>query len=488
MKKILLFTTFFILFSTLATLPSDRDDNCFTIIAGKNTTVNGAVMIAHNEDDRGENYFVNMHKLSHKNYQEPEIYKFKNGGSYQISSRLANLWIEIRGTEFGDSYINEKGVVIVSNACKSRENKGELTSGGIGPLLRRIVAEKAKSAKEAVTLAGQLIEKYGYYSSGRSYAIADKTEGWFLQVVKGKHWVARRVPDDSVSVIPNYYTIEEVDLNDTKNFLGSKDIISYARERGWYDPKRDGKFNFRKVYSDKENLNAEYNRLRHWRAVSLLTKSEVSPKDDLPFAFRPAKSVKIVKLFEILRDHYEGTEYDLSNRYRNGSPNSTGKRTICTDSTQYSLVGNLRNKLPNEIAPQIWISFRRPDSNSYSPWYPSINSTPYGYTRGDSEKAIDLHLNNDKSFYKFDKIYPYWNYVKLSNKVDKNYRMNIKKVKKIWRNFEDFLFHDIKKQEKEFLYIYKKNRILALNIISNYVKKMEYRRWLKTIDILNSLR
>jgi len=481
---------FLILIVTVQSIifPSEKFDNCFTLIAGRNSTTYGGGLIAHNEDDRGENFFINVHRLHNKTYTIPKIYTLKNGGMWKSSKRNGYLWLEMRGTEFADSYINEHGVVIVSNACKSRENRGEISSGGIGPYLRRIIAEQSQTAREAVRLAGILIGKFGYTGSGRSYAIADSKEGWFLQIVKGKHWVAKRVPDDEVSIIPNYYTIGEINLKDRKNYMGSKDIISYAVSRGWYNPEKDGKFNFRKVYSDKKTLSADYNIYRHWRGIKLLSKLKLRPADKLPFSFKPSKLLNFERISVLLRDHYEGTEYDLTGRYKKGSPNFTKMRTICTDSTQYSLIATLRNELPKEIAPRIWIAFRRPDSNSYSIWYPSINSTPGGYTRGNSENAIKLHFNRDKSYYKFDSLHPYWNYVRLSNKVDNKYRSHIRTVKKMWKNFENFLVRDVKKFEKEFLYIYKKNRQLALNILTGYVHRMEYRRWLKTIDLLKSLR
>ncbi len=488
MKKILFFTTCFILFNFVFLLSNDRNDNCFTIIAGKNTNPNGAVLIAHNEDDGGENFFVDIHRIKSEKFSTQIPLKLKNGALYFRSKTEGLLWLEIRGTEFADSYINENGVVIVSNACSSREDKGDLTNGGIGTFLRRIIAEQAKSAKEAVILAGKLVDRFGYYSSGRSYAFADRNEGWFFQIVKGKHWIAQRVPDNEVAIVPNYYTIGEIDLSDKENFLASKDIVTYAIERGWYSPEEDGKFNFRKVYSQKKNLTADYNYLRHWRGIKLLSKLNLHPRDKLPFSFRPSGIVKIVKLFEVLRDHYEGTIYDLTNKYKTGSPNFTKKRTICTKTTQYSIVGKLRGNLPVEIAAQIWISFRRPDSNSFSPWYPTINSVPTGYTRINAQKALTLHFNKDRSYFTSDTIHPFWNYAKLSNMVDRNYRKNHKIVRKMWKNFENFLLRDIKKQEKEFMYIYKKNKLLALNIISGYVQNMEYRRWLKTLDLLNSIR
>lgn len=462
-------------------------DNCFTIIAGKDVTPDNSVLIAHNEDDRGKNYFVNVHKLP-RNYRTSEKFiKLRNGSSYRIGETNAFLWLEIPGIDFADSYINEYGLVIVSNVCPSREDSGSLTEGGIGFFLRRIVAEKAKSAREAVELAGRLIEKYGYYSSGRSYAFADSREGWLLQVVMGKHWVAQRVPDDNIAVIPNYYTIGEIDLKDKKNYLGSKDIILYAIERGWYDPEKDGNFNFANSYSDRKALTGEYNRLRHWRGISLLSKLKLKPEDPLLFSFKPSGKIQASDLFVILRDHYEGTPYDTTEKYKNGSPNFTETRTICTKTTQYSIVANLRNDMPIEIAPLIWISFRRPDSNGFSPWYPSILSAPNGYTRGNSTKALKSHFNTSDSYYKMDKEYPFWNYVRLSEKVDKNYKKNISKVRKAWKNFENFLLKKVKKQEKEFTYLLGKDKILGLSLITNYVHLMEYRKWMNSIDLLHTI-
>ncbi|MCP4146753.1 MAG: dipeptidase, partial [bacterium] len=165
--------------------------NCFTILVGKDASSDGSVLLAHNEDDSGKNFFVNLHKVP---AAKPDPYNritLKNNGVVSQSKGAHGfLWLQIAGTEFGDTYLNEKGVVITSNGCLSREDKAVLSHGGIGIMLRRLMIERASSAREAVKIGGSLIEKYGYYSSGRSYAVADANEGWLLQVVKGKYWVA----------------------------------------------------------------------------------------------------------------------------------------------------------------------------------------------------------------------------------------------------------------------------------------------------------
>ncbi|MCK4888991.1 MAG: C69 family dipeptidase [Candidatus Aminicenantes bacterium] len=481
MKKSILIILIFLFY-----FPLRGWDNCYTIIAGRDATVSGSVMIAHNEDDKGKNFFVDVHKIG-KSGENGRTIKLKNGRLLRLSKGYGFLWLEIAGTEFADSYINEKGVVIVSNACLSREDNPSLVDGGIGMALRRIVAEQAENAREAVEIAGQLVEKYGYYSSGRTYAFADAREGWLMHIVKGKHWAAKRIPDDSVAIIPNYYTIDEINLNDRNDYMGSKDIIDYAVKRGWYNKSDGEKFSFRKAYSDPKNLISERNTLRHWRGFALLSKLKVRPGVDLSFSFKPAKKIKIQDIFTLLRDHYEGTAQDLSNGYKTGSPNFTQNRTICTGSTRYSIVAELRQNLPDEIATLVWIAFRRPDSNSYSPWYPSIVTTPNGYTRGNSETAFLTHMKKNDDYFRYDTEHAYWSYAKLSERVDDDYRNNIKQVKKMWANFEQSLLKNIKKKEREFAYLLGKNRVLALNMITNYVHNIEFRKWFNTIDLFNTL-
>ncbi len=462
--------------------------NCFTIIAGRMATVDGSVLIAHNEDDAGKN-FVNVHKIPAMNHPPGQTIKLKNGAVIpEVSKTFAYLWLQIPGQEFGDTYMNENGVVIASNQCLSREDKPELTSEGIGFMLRRIVAQRAKSASHAVKIAGELVNRYGYYSSGRSYCIADRVEGWILHIVNGKHWIAQRIPDNKVAVIANYYTIGRIDLADKKNFMGSPDIVTYAVKRNWYDPQKDGEFDFAMVYSDPGNLRSRGNILRQWRATNLLAKKQYTLDDRFPFSFIPKKKAKITDLFRVLRDHYEGTEYDLTENYKKGSPNSTQNRTICHQSTHYAFVADLRSDLPVEIAYVAWIAFRRPDANAFSPWYISVNSPPAGYTLGDSEVALKSHFNKPPSFFKFNPDYAFWNFAKLSDLVDQQYKNRIKFTRKEWGNFENYLIKRQKKKEKEFLYLLEKDKNIALNIITNYVHELEYRKWFLSVELIDRIK
>ncbi len=309
------------------------DFNCFSILIGKNATVDGSVMFAHNEDDWGDR-IVNFYKVPASTHKPVDSIVMKNGGKMeQAKETWSYTWLEIPELEFSDSYINQWGVTIASDACVSREKEPELTDGGIGYRLRRAMAERAKSAREAVKIGGALIDKYGYSSSGRTYCIADPNEAWMLSVVKGKHWIAQRVPDDHVAIIPNYYTITKINIYDTMNFYGSPDLFEYGIEKGWFDPVDPGDFNFREIYSDQGNLESMGNIVRHWSSINMLADKHYDINDDLPFSFKPKEKVTLKMLYEVLRNHHEGTEYDKSENYTKGNPHEHG-RTICSNSTQ----------------------------------------------------------------------------------------------------------------------------------------------------------
>ena len=209
-----------------------------------------------------------------------------------------------------------------------------------------------------------------------AYLIVDKGEGWVLQVVQGKHYVAKRVPDDHVLFIPNWYTIYRVDLSDKANYIASEDIIIYAISRGWYTPERPGDysdFSFALAYQDPEK-NQDGNMVRHKNALRLILKRE--PADIRAFSVKPQEKLGVDDVKAILRTHYEGTDDDLSNGYV-VNPHRTGKRTICTSTTLESFVVQFREQAELTC---IWRALLNPCTSPYVPWYLGITKVPAGYT------------------------------------------------------------------------------------------------------------
>jgi dipeptidase len=369
-----------------------QDSECFTVLVGKKASSDGSVLIAHNEDDRGD-ILVNMRRIAGRDYGAPPKVALGKGAVYQPGAKtLGFLWIEGTTQEFADCFINEPGLVVVSDSCPSRITQGELVDGGIGYMLRRLVAEHAPTARQAVLLAGKLIETYGYRGSGRTYSFADKNEAWMLAALNGRHWCAERVPDDEIAIIPNHFTIREIDLGNPDRFLASPGLIEYAAKNGWYDPGKDGAFDFKKAFtrpSDRD-LTLDGNTLRHWRGLSLLTDRTWEIGTAYPFSTKPGRKVTAEALMAVLRDHYEGTPYDATDGYKTGSPNKTKYRTICTASTIHSLVASLDARRPEPLQVRLWLALGKPDTTIFMPLYPGLATLPRQAGTGALEHDYDL--------------------------------------------------------------------------------------------------
>jgi dipeptidase len=381
-KRLIALVSFFLVLVllSLAAVTGRPDGECFTVLVGKNASADGSVLVAHNEDDRGD-IIVNLRKVKARDYGAPQKVDLGRGAFYETDGRSNGfLWIEATTQEFADSFINDHGVLITSDSCPSRITENDLTDGGIGYMLRRLMAEKATSARDAVRIAGELVETYGYRASGRTYSIADKNEAWMLAVLRGRHWYAQRVPDDEVAVIPNHFTIRQIHPDDPDHFMGSRDIVEYAAKNGWYDQAKDGPFDFKTAFERPSNrdLVSDGNTLRHWRGLNLLGGKSRELGRDYPFSIKPGKKITAEALMAVLRDHYEGTEYDATDGYKTGTPNRTKFRTICTSSTINSFVVSLDPKRPEPISVSIWLALGKPDTTVFLPLYNGVENLPPG--------------------------------------------------------------------------------------------------------------
>lgn len=451
---------------------SITDSGCSTIIVGRDASATGFVMVGHNEDDGG-NQIVNFYKYQLRDWEKGDVIKFKDGAvEPQASHTLAYLWMEMPGQDFADSYLNESGVLITSNSCPSKEQFGEITDGGIGYELRKLIAERALSARIGVELAGQLVEKWGYNGSGRTYTIADKNEAWLFAVVRGKQWVAQRVPDDQVAFIPNYYTIKEIDLTDNENFLASKDLIPYAQRRGWYNQNTDGKFNFAKVYSSERNLTSMANIGRMWIGVGLLAGKEYKTEDNFPFSFLPPRKIALKDLLQVLSNHYEGTPLDDSQEYKKGSPHTNKTMSICASSQQLSFVAELRSGMPWDIGGRIWAAPRRGCVNAYMPIYFGVTEIPPSLTMDTPEKAYELHFKRTESIYDRSQPMAWWNFVAVAEFTDQDYLKRIPQRKKIKEDLQAAFTKLTVQMEKDYLPVYKKQPAKAAALINSLEKEV----------------
>lgn len=455
---------------------SQEYHNCYTIIVGREASASGAVLMAHNEDDHGEQ-LVNWYKVPAQEYPEPATITLKNGAIVQLPDAThAYLWLEMPGMDFADSYMNAYGVTIASNACRSREQRSDLEQGGIGYGLRRLMILQARTAREAVQIGARLIATYGYYSSGRTYCIADPQEAWMLAVVRGKHWVAQRVPDNKVAVIPNFYTITDIDLDDTLNFLGSSDIIDYARQKKWYHPYQDGQFSFRKAYSDISTRKDIDNKARAWRGINLLSEGKYSLDDPLPFAFEPDRKIAFADLARVLRDHYAGTQFEMM--LEDGkNPHQNKINTICAPINQYAFIAQLRDWLPVEVGAVMWIAPRFPCIQPFTPWYFGIRAIPPQYQSGNAAQALRTHFADPVRH----EGHAFLELVRFSEKIEQNYAQLIDSLTLKRDIYEQVLHQAQADLEQKFLRMYKNDPGQARQLLTQYThqkaRQLRQQRW-----------
>ena len=503
-RQILFLVSFLCLFFLI---PSYTRANCFTVLVGKKASADGSVLFGHNEQNGGRR-IINYRYVPRMKYKPGDMVILKNGGKLtQVDETWAMLWLQNPEVQFGDSYFNEWGVVVSSDACPTREDsykelvqRGDITDGGIGYMLRRLVAQRAKTAREGVKIAGDLLNRFGYTSSGRSLIIADSNEGWVLAIARGKHWIAKKCPDDEVVLLPNIHVVgAEADINDTENVMASPGLVEYAVERGWYDPSSGEIFSFKKAFSPppwKKSFRGKYGvDPRQWYAQCLVREKtlDLESVDELPFSVKPKNPMTVQSVIKVLRSHLEGTEFDTTESYKQGSPHKIRSEAsrICGSTTQEGAVYQLRSWMPVEIGCVVWRSLAAPCSSVLTPWYLCMNKMPGPYYKaGDIEEEMDLsrHFNYPEQRFEFDPDFAFDVFNELENLVDIDYRKSIKIVRSEWDPFEKHQFAIQSIIEETALEIFKKDKELAGRFLTDYCLSRAHLAFYKAKQLVNKLK
>lgn len=414
MKSSLLTRSVVVLFSMALCLACTPPCSaCFSIIVGKNASVDGCVLVAHNEDDSPPQ-IVNHHKVPRRSHAPGAMVTLRNGGQLeQVEETWAYLWSEMPGMQFSDSYVNEWGVCVTSDNCPSREDQGELTDGGIGYMLRRLVAERARTAREGVRIAGELVERFGYVASGRTYIIADPEEGWLFCAIQGKRWLARRVGDDEVAMVANTYTVREVDLADTENVLSSKDIRSHASQRGWCKAGEDGPFDFAATYADPRSAANPVNYGRQSIGFHYVAANPLAVRNPLPFSVVPSKKLGVADLIKVLRHNGSGSINTVDGK----EVSCDVSEAICRGSTQTSFVARLRREPMRDLGTVYWVCLSAPETSVFVPFCFGDVDFPAGF-QGETERpSQELFDQKVKSAFRPDASQAFWTFSNFRHKA-----------------------------------------------------------------------
>lgn len=385
---------------------------CYVIAAGKDATADGSVIFGHVEQNYVE-CVLNFRYIPRRQFGANDTLTLYRGGKLaHVPEVNALIWTQNIRQEFADGFMNEWGVGVYTNQCTARETNPDLTDGGIGYFFRRLVAERAKTSREGVHIAGELLEKFGYAApTGRTLTIVDPNEIWLFALCRGKHWMARRVPDGHAIAMPNTYIIREIDLQDTMNYLSSSNLIQYAQSKGWYS---SGTFIFTDVYGVGYN-SSEYE--RQWNGQKALTDNAVPYGNTMPFSVTPDNKLTVKGVVEILR---ENDNY----------------------ATQEIAIYQLRSNMPKEIGCIFWRTTAQGKYSVLTPWYAGITSTPDYYCKNvsiEQQLTLDYNFNPPSSTFNYDANLIWWEYKGLQDRVQNNSDGQTRVIK-VWIEFERRLF------------------------------------------------
>ena len=323
--------------------------------------------------------------------------------------------------------------------------------------LMNLTLQRARTAREAIQVMTGLVERYGYASSGESFSIADKEEAWVLEMIgpgkggQGALWVALRVPDGMVCAHANMARIGEFPLADPENCLYAENIISFATEKGYYNPKAGKPFNFTLAYCPPSEEQVKYSARRVWSIFRRIAPGlKLSPDFSssrpgarpYPLWVKPERQLDVRDVIALHRDHYEGTPFDMSqdlsagpfampDRWRPIKWKVNGRvyaweRPIATQQVGFMFASESRAAVPDEVGGVFWYGMDNPYTNFFIPLYTSINELPAPYTKGSMEA--------------FSRDSAWWTFNFVANYANLRYSFMIRDIQKVQKEIEDLEF------------------------------------------------
>ena len=395
---------------------------CTNLIVGKKASKDGSVIISYSQDDYGsfeplrvipaaDHPAGTMHPLYHyesNNYlgEIPEV-----AHTYGVVGLMNEFQVSIHETTWG-------GRAELTDTISGLIDYGSLMVLGL---------QRSKTAREAIEVMTSLVDTYGYESEGESFSVADPNEAWILEMIgkgpgrKGTVWVAVRIPDDCISGHANQSRIHQFPLKDKKNCLYAKDVISFAREKGYFNGK-DADFSFADAYAPADFGALRYCEARIWSYYNKWAAEDMSPY--LPYAMgdtkgqviplyvKPKAPLSVQDVKDMMRDHYEGTPMAMTEDIGMGAwempyrptPLSfevDGKmyfneRPISTQQSACVYVSQMRSWLPNHIGGVTWFANDEANMTAFTPCYCNMTQAPECY---DKNTADAFHFSTRSAYW-----------------------------------------------------------------------------------------
>ncbi|MFD1549597.1 C69 family dipeptidase [Levilactobacillus fuyuanensis] len=376
-----------------------KSSDCTEILVGKAASMDGSTIVARNEDGYGP---INPIKFVVHPATDQKQATFTSAVT-GVNVPLPDHAYRYTGTpqadqsdgQYEEAGINEFNVGM--SATETTATNARVL--GYDPLVNDGINEEAmitlvlpyvKTAKEGAQRLGALLEKYGTGESN-SIAFNDNNEIWYLETAGGHHWAAMRLPEDSYAIAPNQTLMQEVNLDDSDNFLVATDLVDFVTK--YHLNPTPGTFNFREIFGTHGEDDAYYNTPRTWYGQKLFNPevADQQPTDqDMPFTRQPSKKIAIEDVEFFLSSHYNGTPYDPFGTFASGSADDQRKyRPIAMDRNQCSSILQIRNDVDDDHAAIQWIAMGFFAYAPYVPFFTNINDTPEDYKNTTTEVSVD---------------------------------------------------------------------------------------------------
>lgn len=409
-------------------LPAFHGEACTNILVTRGASADGSCMVS---------YAADSHQLFGELYYRPAA-DWEKGAMLNIyewdTAKYLGQIPQVRHTYQTVGNMNEHQLIIAETTYGGRPELWDSTGVMDYGSLIYVALQRAKTAREAIEVIADLADTYGYYSSGESFSIADKDEVWVMDLIgkgmkmengknvrKGIVWVARRVPDGYICGHANQARISTFPLDDPENCMYSKDVISFAREMGYYDGP-DEEFSFCDAYNPLNFSGMRGCEARVWSAFNILCDGKFTYLDEdgtevtadaydyidyamghdaskrFPLFVKPARKITMKNVADVMRDHYEGTPMDMTAdigaggnalpyRWRPmdfeyGGKTYVNERAIATQQTGFWFVGQSRGWLPDMIGGLLWFGTDDAATSYLTPIYTSIKSVPECFAEG----------------------------------------------------------------------------------------------------------
>lgn len=426
---------------------------CTNLIVGKNASADGSTIVSYSADSYGlfgelYHYPAGMHPKG----EMMKIYEWDTG-KYLGTIPQARQTYNVIGN------MNEFQVTIAETTFGGRPELADSTGVIDYGSLIYLGLQRSRTAREAIKIMTDLVQKHGYYSGGESFTIADPNEVWIMEMIgkgpnsHGAVWVAVRVPDDCICAHANQSRIHQFDMSDKNNCMYSPDVISFAREKGYFKGVNKD-FSFAEAYAPLDFGARRYCEARVWSFFNMFTDkgTEFLPyiqgetDNPMPLFLKPTRKISVRDIQNAMRDHYEGTPLDISKDFGAGphhapyrlSPLSfkyDGKeyfneRPISTYQTGWVFVAQMRSSMPDAIGGVLWFGTDDANMTVFTPVYCCATRAPECYTRVDGADYITFSWRSS-----------FWIFNWVANMAYQKYDLMIGDIRAKQHELED-MFHD----------------------------------------------